>query len=312
MDNKRKIGKSNVQVTPLCLGGNVFGWTIDQTRSFEVLDAFVAGGGDFIDTADVYSSWAPGNSGGESETIVGNWMRARGNRAQVVIATKLGSKMGEGMEGLSAAYMVKAVEASLKRLQTDVIDLYQAHIDDEKTPLEETMAAFDALIKQGKVRAIGASNYSGVRLSAALRISADQGFARYDCLQPNYNFIDRQPYESDLRPVCLAETVGVIPYFSLARGFLTGKYQPGQSMPESARAGGVQKSYFNDAGWAALSNIENAARKLNATPAQVALAWLMAQPEITAPIASATTAVQTAELLGALKLDGVKVRSLLR
>lgn len=312
MNSKRAIGKSNVQVTPLCLGGNVFGWTIDQARSFEVLDAFVAGGGDFIDTADVYSSWAPGNSGGESETIVGNWMRARGNRAKVVIATKLGSKMGEGMEGLSAAYTVKAVEASLKRLQTDVIDLYQAHIDDEKTPLDETMAAFDALVKQGKVRAIGASNYSGARLSAALRISADRGLARYDCLQPNYNFIDRQAYESDARPVCLAETVGVIPYFSLARGFLTGKYQPGQAVPATARAGGVQKSYFNDAGWAALSKIENAARALNATPAQVALAWLMAQPDITAPIASATTSAQTAELLGALTLDQARVRSLLQ
>ncbi len=311
MNSMRTIGKSDVGITPLCLGGNVFGWTIDQARSFEVLDAFVAGGGDFIDTADVYSSWAPGNSGGESETILGNWMRARGNRAKVVIATKLGSKMGEGMEGLSAAYMVKAVEASLKRLQTDVIDLYQAHIDDEKTPLDETMAAFDTLVKQGKVRALGASNYSGARLREALRVSAERGLARYDCVQPNYNFIDRQPYEGDLRPVCLAETVGVIPYFSLARGFLTGKYQPGRAMPESARAGGVQKSYFNDAGWAALANVEDAARKLNATPAQVALAWLMAQPDITAPIASATTAAQTAELLGALKLDGVKVRSLL-
>ena len=307
----RTIGKSDVKVTPLCLGGNVFGWTIDQARSFEVLDAFVAGGGDFIDTADVYSSWAPGNSGGESETIVGNWMRARGNRAQVVIATKLGSKMGEGMEGLSAAYMVKAVEASLKRLQTDVIDLYQAHIDDDKTPLEETMAAFDALKKQGKVRAIGASNYNGARLSESLRISAARGIARYDCLQPNYNYIDREPYEGDLRPLCLAENVGVIPYFSLARGFLTGKYQPGKAMPETARAGGVQKSYFNDAGWAALSKVEHAARELNATPAQVALAWLMAQTDITAPIASATTAAQTAELLGALKLDGAKARSLL-
>ncbi len=307
----RTIGKSDVKVTPLCLGGNVFGWTIDQVRSFEVLDAFVAGGGDFIDTADVYSSWAPNNSGGESETIVGNWMRARGNRAQVVIATKLGSKMGEGMEGLSAAYMVKAVEASLKRLQTDMIDLYQAHIDDDKTPLEETMVAFDTLKKQGKVRAIGASNYNGARLSESLRMSAARGIARYDCLQPNYNYIDREPYEGDLRPLCLAENVGVIPYFSLARGFLTGKYQPGKAVPETARAGGVQKSYFNDAGWAALGKVEQAARELNATPAQVALAWLMAQTDITAPIASATTAAQTAELLGALGLDPARVRALL-
>lgn len=308
---KRNIGKSAVQVTPLCLGGNVFGWTIDKVRSFEVLDAFVAGGGDFIDTADVYSAWAPGNVGGESETILGEWMKSRGNRGRLVIATKLGSKMGEGKEGLSAKYVAEAVEASLRRLQTDVIDLYQAHIDDESTPLEETLAAFDRLVKQGKVRAIGASNYTGTRLREALGVSAARGIARYDCLQPNYNYIDREPYESDLRPVCLANDVGVIPYFSLARGFLSGKYQPGATLPQTARAGGVQKSYFNDAGWASLAKVERAAADFHARPSQVALAWLMAQPDITAPIASATSAAQAEELLGALRLDGAHVVKML-
>lgn len=308
---KRNIGKSAVQVTPLCLGGNVFGWTIDQARSFEVLDAFVGGGGDFIDTADVYSTWKPGNVGGESETILGEWMKARGNRGRLVIATKLGSPMGEGKQGLSAKYVVEAVEASLRRLRTDVIDLYQAHIDDAVTPLEETLTAFDALVKQGKVRAIGASNYSGARLREALDISEGKGIARYDCLQPNYNYIDREPYESDMRPVCLERKVGVIPYFSLARGFLSGKYKQGAELPQSARAGGVQKSYFNEAGWAALANVERAAAELNAQPSQVALAWLMARPDITAPIASATTATQAEELLGALRLDGAHVTEML-
>jgi aryl-alcohol dehydrogenase-like predicted oxidoreductase len=308
---KRNIGKSAVQVTPLCLGGNVFGWTIDKARSFEVLDAFAAGGGDFIDTADVYSTWVPGNVGGESETIVGEWMKSRGNRGRLVIATKLGSKMGEGKEGLSAKYVIEAVEASLRRLQTDVIDLYQAHIDDEATPLEETLTAFDALVKQGKVRAIGASNYNGARLRAALDISEARGIARYDCLQPNYNYIDREPYESDLRPVCLERSVGVIPYFSLARGFLSGKYKRGAELPQTARAGGVQKSYFNDAGWAALAKAEHAAAALHAQPSQVALAWLMARPDITAPIASATTAAQAHELLGALALDSARVAELM-
>lgn len=307
----KTIGKSDVSVVPLCLGGNVFGWTIDQARSFEVLDAFVAGGGNFIDSADVYSSWAPGNSGGESEAILGNWMRSRGNRSAIVIATKLGSKMGEGKEGLRAAYVVEAVEASLRRLQTDVIDLYQAHIDDEKTPLEETLAAFDRLKQQGKVRALGASNYSGARLAESLRISAERGLARYDCLQPNYNYIDREPYESDLKPVCLGNSVGVIPYFSLARGFLSGKYKPGQPLPQTPRAGGVEKSYFNEKGWGALAKVERAAAELGAKPSQVALAWLMAQPDITAPIASATSAAQVSELLGALVLDGTKVTALL-
>jgi aryl-alcohol dehydrogenase-like predicted oxidoreductase len=307
----RSIGKSGIQVKPLCLGSNVFGWNIDEARSFEVLDAFVAGGGDFIDTADVYSAWKPGNQGGESEAIIGSWMKSRNARAKVVIATKVGFKMGHGGEGLSAAYIKRAVEDSLTRLQTDVIDLYQSHTDDEKTPLEETLRAYDDLVKAGKVRAIGASNYNGARLREAADISARHKLPAYVCLQPNYNYIDRSDYEDNLRPTVLAQGIGVIPYFSLAKGFLSGKYQPGQALPDSARAGGIEKSYFNDAGWAALKRVEHAARELNATPAQIALAWLMAQPDITAPIASATTVAQTEELLGALRLDAARVASLL-
>jgi len=301
--NLRQIGKSDLHVTPLCLGGNVFGWTIDEARSFEVLDAYVAQGGNFIDTADVYSTWGTGNKGGESETILGNWMKARGNRNKIVLATKLGSKMGEGKEGLSAAYMVQAVEASLQRLQTDYIDLYQAHVDDPKTPMEETLRAFDGLIKAGKVRAIGSSNFSGARMREALATSQQLGLARYECTQPFYNMIKREDYERDLEPVLLENQVGCIPYSSLASGFLSGKYKAGQDMPTSKRAGGVQQRYMNDAGFAVLAKVESIARDLNATPAQVALAWLMARPSITAPIASATSVAQLTELMGALQLQ---------
>lgn len=301
--NLRQIGKSDLRVTPLCLGGNVFGWTIDEARSFEVLDAFLAQGGNFIDTADVYSTWGAGNKGGESETILGNWMKARGNRNKIVLATKLGSKMGEGKEGLSAAYMVQAVEASLQRLQTDYIDLYQAHVDDPKTPIEETLHAFDALIKAGKVRAIGSSNFSGARMREALAASQKLGLARYECTQPFYNMIKREDYERDLEPVLLENQVGCIPYSSLASGFLSGKYKAGQALPSSLRSGGVQQRYMNDAGFAVLAKVESIARDLNATPAQVALAWLMARPSITAPIASATSVPQVNELMGALQLQ---------
>jgi aryl-alcohol dehydrogenase-like predicted oxidoreductase len=307
----KTIGKSGIAVVPLCLGGNVFGWTIDEKVSFAVLDAFAAGGGNFIDTADVYSAWVTGHVGGESESILGNWMQARGNRASIVLATKVGMKMGHGGEGLRADYIVRAAEDSLRRLKTDYIDLYQSHADDETTPLEETLRAFDTLKRAGKIRALGASNYSGARLKAALDVSAQHNLVRYDCLQPNYNFVDRQPYEDDMRPVCLAEQVGVIPYFSLARGFLSGKYKQGEPLPHTARAAGVEKSYFNAAGWAVLDRVQKAAAKLGATPAQVALAWLIARPDITAPIASATTAEQVNDLLGALKLDSATVLALL-
>lgn len=300
--NLRQIGKSGLWVTPLCLGGNVFGWTIDESRSFEVLDAYVAQGGNFIDTADVYSTWASGNKGGESETILGNWMKTRGNRNKIVLATKLGSKMGEGKEGLSAAYMVQAVEASLQRLQTDYIDLYQSHVDDPNTPMEETLRAFDALVQSGKVRAIGSSNFSGARMNEALATSQKLGLARYECTQPFYNMIKREDYEHDLEPVLLQNQVGCIPYSSLASGFLSGKYKSGQALPSTPRSGGVQQRYMNEAGFAVLAKVESMARELNATPAQVALAWLMARPSITAPIASATSAEQLTELMGALRL----------
>ncbi|MFZ1794046.1 MAG: aldo/keto reductase [Anaerolineae bacterium] len=302
----RKLGNSSLMVSPLCLGGNVFGWTIDERRSFEVLDAFLAHGGNFVDSADVYSRWKEGNTGGESETIVGAWMKARGNRGKVILATKCGSDMGDGKKGLSAKWIARAVEDSLRRLQTDYIDLYQAHIDDAATPLEETLTAFDALVKAGKVRAIGASNYTGARLQAALDISKANGLARYESLQPKYNAIDRE-IEADQLPICQKNNVGVIPYYALAAGFLTGKYRPGQQLPDTARAGGVQKNYMNERGFAVLEKVERLAKENNATPSQVALAWLMRRPGITAPIASATSAAQVAEMFGAFGISNIEL-----
>lgn len=299
--NLRQLGRSNLHVTPLCLGGNVFGWTIDEATSFEVLDAYLDMGGNFIDTADVYSSWAPGNTGGESEVIVGNWMKARGNRDKVIIATKVGSQMPNGT-GLSRAWITQAVEDSLKRLQTDVIDLYQSHIDDTNTPLEETLRTYDDLIKHGKVRVIGSSNYSGARTQEANDISAKQHLARYECTQPFYNFVKREAYENDLEPVLLANQIGCIPYSSLASGFLSGKYRVGQELPKTARAGGVQGRYMNDAGWAALAQMEALAKANHCTVAQAALAWLMHRPSVTAPIASATSVAQVKELMGAVEV----------
>jgi aryl-alcohol dehydrogenase-like predicted oxidoreductase len=297
----RQIGHSKLKVTPLCLGGNVFGWTIDEPASFEVLDAYAELGGNFIDTADVYSTWAPGNTGGESETILGRWMKARNNREKVIIATKCGSKMPSG-EGLSRAWIHKAVEDSLRRLQTDHIDLYQSHIDDQSTPLEETMEAFNDLVRAGKVRALGCSNYSGERLQQALTVSERHAIARYECIQPKYNLVSRE-YETDQAPVALKNNVGCIPYSSLASGFLTGKYKRDGAMPDSKRAGGVQQRYFNDEAFAVLAKVESLAKELNATPAQVSLAWLMQQPSVTAPIASATSVAQLRELMGSLALQ---------
>ncbi len=287
-------------VMPLCLGGNVFGWTIDEPKSFEVLDAFVEMGGNFIDTADVYSTWGDGNSGGESETILGRWMKSRNNRDKVILATKAGSKMPHG-EGLSRAWIQQAVEDSLRRLQTDTIDLYQSHIDDPNTPLEETLEAFNDLVRAGKVRAIGCSNYSGERLQQSLDISAQHALARYECIQPKYNLVSRE-YEADQEPVALNNHVGCIPYSSLASGFLTGKYKRDAVMPESKRAGGVQQRYFNDHAFSVLAQVEALAKELSATPAQVALAWLMQRPSITAPIASATSVAQLRELMGSIDL----------
>jgi aryl-alcohol dehydrogenase-like predicted oxidoreductase len=299
----RTLGRSGIAVGPLALGGNVFGWTIDEPASFRVLDAFVAGGLNLIDTADVYSVWVPGHTGGESETIIGNWLKRSGNRARVVIATKVGIEIAPGEKGLSRAHILKSSERSLNRLQTDTIDLYQAHQDDPDTPLEETLGAFGELVSQKKVRAIGASNYSAARLAQALRISHERGLPRYETLQPDYNLIDRVGYEAELEPLCRAEGLGVIPYYSLAAGFLTGKYRTEADLAKSARGVKVKKSYLNERGLRILTAVDAVAERLKTNQAQVALVWLMARPGITAPIASATTPAQLDDLLGATRLS---------
>jgi aryl-alcohol dehydrogenase-like predicted oxidoreductase len=299
---KRKIGRSSLQVPVLCLGGNVFGWTVNERDSFRLLDAALDAGLNFIDSADVYSRWAEGHSGGESETVLGKWFSRSGRRSQVVLATKLGFDMGNGKKGLSRKYITAAVEASLQRLQTDYIDLYQAHTDDTETPLEETLAAFDGLVKQGKVRAIGASNYSGARLKEAIEISQKNHLARYECLQPNYSLVERSTFESDLLPVVEQYRIGVIPYFALAAGFLTGKYRSNEDAAGKARGKMVEK-YLNDRGFAVLVELDAVAAELHSTPARVALAWLIAKPGITAPIASATSLDQLKDLAEATRLE---------
>lgn len=300
----RKIGRTEMNVSALCLGGNVFGWTADEPTSFAILDAFVEGGGNFIDTADVYSVWIPGHVGGESETILGRWMAARGNREQMIIATKVGSQMGHDptRKGLSHKHIIASVDDSLRRLQTDYIDLYQAHSDDPNTPLEETLSTFNDLIKQGKVRYIGASNYNAERLTEALAISLQYGYARYESLQPPYNLVNREVFENELDPLCREQEIGVITYSSLASGFLTGKYHRHQELPPSPRAQGVQSNYMNARGFAILDEVEKIAQAHQVTPTQVALAWIIAYPGITTPIASATSVKQTQELLNATSL----------
>jgi len=300
----RTLGRAELSVSPLCFGGNVLGWTTDEKRSFEVLDAYVDGGGNFIDTADTYSTWVPGHVGGESEIILGNWMSARKNRSRVIIATKLGSRMGTApnAQGLSRRYIMEEVEASLKRLQTDYIDLYQAHRDDPNTPLEETMAAFDDLVRQGKVRAIGASNYSAARLREALRVSDQHGYARYECLQPPYSLVNRAEYERDLEALCLEQGIAVITYSSLASGFLSGKYRQGQALPSSPRAKGIAERYMNEKGFRILEQLDRVAAAHHATVGQIALAWIIARPGITAAIASGTSVEQVRELLGAAEI----------
>ncbi len=307
----RTLGNSGIRVAPLALGGNVFGWTIDEAASFAVLDAFVAGGFNLIDTADVYSRWAPGNSGGESETIIGKWLKKSSARDKVVIATKVGLEMGSGEKGLSRAYIMRAVERSLNRLQIDTIDLYQSHQDDESTPLEETLGAFGELIQQKKVRAIGASNYSAPRLAAALRVSKERGLPRYECLQPGYNLYDRAGFETELEPLCAREGLAVIPYYSLAAGFLTGKYRSEADLFKSARGAKV-KNYLNDRGFRILAALDDVAARHKSTPGKVAIAWLLARPSITAPIASATSVEQLRDLLDAtvLELDPAAIKAL--
>jgi aryl-alcohol dehydrogenase-like predicted oxidoreductase len=308
---KRALGRSGLKVAPLAFGGNVFGWTIDDKMSFALLDRFVAAGLDLIDTADVYSRWVSGHKGGESESIIGNWLARRGGRDKVVIATKVGNDMPDVGKGLAKSHILKSVEGSLKRLRTDYIDLYQAHIDDATTPLEETLTAFARLKDQGKVRAIGASNYSGPRLAEALKVSAANELPRYESLQPHYNLYDRATYEGEREAVCKKENIGVIPYYSLASGFLTGKYRSEADFKKSPRGGGMKK-YLNDRGRRILEALDEVSSRLSSKPSQVALAWLMARPSITAPIASATSLEQLEDLVAAtrLKLDAAAIRQL--
>jgi len=296
----RPLGRSSLAIAPLAFGGNVFGWSADQKRSLELLDAFVDAGFNLIDTADVYPAWVPGNRGGESETIIGQWLKASGKRDKVVIATKV-AKWAE-QPGLSPVNIRQAVEGSLKRLHVDCIDLYQAHEDDASVPLAETLGAFGRLVEQGKVRAIGASNYSADRLAEALKVSAEHGLPRYESLQPEYNLLQRGGYERELEPLIRREQVGVISYYSLASGFLSGKYRSEADLAKSrARGAGVRK-YLNPRGLGILDAIDRVAASQQATPAQVALAWLMARPGITAPIASATSVEQLHELMDAVRL----------
>jgi aryl-alcohol dehydrogenase-like predicted oxidoreductase len=308
---KRKLGFAGPEVPVICLGGNVYGWTLPEAETFRQLDAALDAGLNFVDTADVYSRWVPGHKGGESETIIGKWFAKSGKRKDVILATKVGMEMGEGKKGLKAEYIQQAVEDSLQRLQTDYIDIYQAHKDDPETPLEETLGAFDELVKQGKIRYIGASNYSGARLAEALETSRKHGFASYISLQPHYNLVERQDYESDLLPVVTKYQLGVIPYFSLAAGFLAGKYRSQKDTEKAARGSMVQK-YLNDWGFAVVAALDEVANAQGSTPARVALAWLLAQPGITAPIASATNENQLANLAESakLKLGAESIRKL--
>ncbi|MFM0058079.1 aldo/keto reductase [Paraburkholderia phytofirmans] len=306
---KRRIGRSELQVAPLMFGGNVFGWTADEATSFSILDAFVDAGLDFIDTADVYSAWVPGNQGGESETIIGKWFRQSGKRDKIVLATKV-SKHPQ-RKGLSAANIQAAVEDSLRRLQTDYIDVYFSHDDDTETPLAETLGAYQKLIEAGKVRVIGASNYSGARVEEAIAVSRQHGLPEYQLLQPEYNLYDRAEYERDIEPVALANQLGVVVYYSLASGFLSGKYRLQADLANKARGNRVEK-YLNDRGLRILSALDRVADAHGSTPATVALAWLIARPSVTAPIASATSVEQLKSLAAAvhLMLTGADIREL--
>jgi aryl-alcohol dehydrogenase-like predicted oxidoreductase len=309
---KRVAGHSKLEVPVIMLGGNVFGWTVDESESFKLLDKAFDAGLNFIDTADVYSRWAAGHTGGESETIIGKWFARSGKRDRVVVATKVGMDMGDGKIGLKPAYIQQAVEDSLRRLQTDRIDLYQSHKDDESTLLEDTLGAYARLIEQGKVRYIGASNYTGARLRQALEISKANNLPAYQTLQPHYNLVERQGYESDLAPVVAEYGIGVIPYYALASGFLSGKYRTEADLAGKARGRGAGK-YLNDPrGLAVLDALDTVAQEYKSTPAAVALAWLIAQPGITAPIASATNSSQLDALIAAtnLTLDTASLQKL--
>lgn len=298
----RDLGRSGIEVSEVCLGGNVFGWTADEATSESLLDAFVAAGGNFIDTANVYSRWVPGHAGGESEAILGRWLKHPGHRRQVVVATKVGGDMGPGRKGLGRAQLMREVDESLRRLQTDHIDLYQSHWDDPDTPLGETLEAYGDLIRLGKVRAVGASNLGAERLTEALETAERIGGPRYETLQPRYNLYDREGYERDLEALCRRHGVGVISYYSLAAGFLTGKYRSAGDTAGHAR-GATVKAYLDERGWRILQALDEVAAARQATPAQVALAWLLARPGLTAPIVSATSLRQLEQIVAATDLD---------
>lgn len=308
---KKKLGESTLEVAPLALGTNVFGWTIDEKKSFDVLDSFIAAGFNLLDTADVYSRWVTGNRGGESEIIIGNWMKQRKNRNQMIVATKVGGDMGQGKKDISKKYILKAAEDSLKRLQTDYIDLYQAHWDDNETPVEETLSAFQQLIKEGKVRFIGASNLSPQRLRASLEASERDGLPKYQSFQPEYNLYAREGFENELEKICLDNKLGVINYYSLAAGFLTGKYRSEADASKSAR-GESNKKYLNGRGFKILEALDDVAAKNKTTQASVAIAWLIERTSVTAPIASATSLSQLNSLVQAtqLNLDAESITSL--
>ena len=300
---KRNLGNSGLEAAPLALGTNVFGWTIDEPSSFAILDHFVEAGFNLIDTADVYSSWKPGNKGGESETIIGKWIRKSGKRDRIVLATKVGGSMNGGKVSLAKEYITKAVEDSLRRLQTDHIDLYQSHWDDLDIPVEEPLDTYAQLIKAGKVRAIGASNFSMERLQQAIDYSEQNGIPRYETLQPEYNLYNRAGFEKDLAPFCIEKGIGVINYFPLASGFLSGKYRSKEDASKSERGNGIVNRYLNERGFRILNALDKAAEKYATDPATIAIAWTMAQPFITAPIASATSIQQLQSLIKATEIS---------
>jgi aryl-alcohol dehydrogenase-like predicted oxidoreductase len=302
--DKRKLGNTDLLVSPITFGGNVFGWTLDEKKSFEILDGFVDAGFNLIDTADVYSRWVPENTGGESERIIGNWMKARNSRNQVILTTKVGSDMGDGKKGLSKKYILEAVDASLQRLQTDYLDLYQSHFDDLDTPVQETLEAYDQLIRAGKIRWIGASNFSPERLKESLETSQRLSLPKYQTFQPEYNLYQREGFEKEMEKICVDNHIGVISYYALASGFLTGKYRSADDLGKSPRGGGV-KDFMNERGFRILKALDEVSELYNTTPASVALAWLIARPSVTAPIASVTSMAQLQDLTkaAALKLD---------
>ena len=300
----RRLGRTGLKVSPLCLGSMNFGWTADEKTSFAVMDAFAEAGGNFIDTADIYSRWVDGNDGGVSEEVIGRWLRARGNRSQMIIATKVRGQMGPGPndQGLNRRHIFDACDASLRRLQSDTIDLYQTHFFDAETPIDETLEALDRLVQQGKVRYIGCSNHPTWRLMRALWTSDKYGLARYDSIQPHYNLVHRSEFEQELAEVCQAYGIGIIPYSPLAGGFLTGKYSR-EGDTDSVRAEGVRDRYFNDAGWKVLDAVRAVAGELDTTPLAVSLAWLLAKPGMTAPIIGANTVEQLQGSLAVLDVD---------